>query len=167
MFLSNDSDKSLHNFIVYSEIVNRGVVVVKKWLVILTCVCGLTLFGCSNEDDIFNEQQMYVIHDVDDLVEILNNKTTFPIKGARDIRYTYSNQTEDIMVSFDLDKTLSDSKYFESIEMIEKTRDVIINNILTIEQNQLNFSDESVFISVELYDKDITMSNRIISIFEN
>ena len=167
MFLSNDSDKSLHNFIVYSEIVNRGVVVVKKWLVILTCVCGLTLFGCSNEDDIFNEQQMYVIHDVDDLVEILNNKTTFPIKGARDIRYTYSNQTEDIMVSFDLDKTLSDSKYFESIEMIEKTRDVIINDILTIEQNQLNFSDESVFISVELYDKDITMSNRIISIFEN
>ena len=165
--MSNDSDKSLHNFIVYSEIVNRGVVVVKKWLVILTCVCGLTLFGCSNEDDIFNEQQMYVIHDVDDLVEILNNKTTFPIKGARDIRYTYSNQTEDIMVSFDLDKTLSDSKYFESIEMIEKTRDVIINDILTIEQNQLNFSDESVFISVELYDKDITMSNRIISIFEN
>lgn len=162
-----DSVKSPHNFIVYSKLVNRGVVVVKKWLVILTCVYGLTLFGCSNEDDIFNEQQMYVIHDVDDLVEILNNKTTFPIKGARDILYTYSNQTENIIVSFDLDKTLSDSKYFESIEMIEKTRDVIINDILKIEQNQLNFSDESFFIIVELYDKQITISDGHISIFEN
>ena len=140
----------------------------RKWLTILSCVYVLNLFGCSNETDIFDEQQI-VINDIHNLIEILNNKTTFPIKGARNINYMYNNDTEDIIISFDLD---ANNKYFENVEMIEKSRDVIINDVLMIEQNQLDLTHENFFMVINLYDDNsyyghITLSsNDRISISE-